>query len=210
MKTLRGFFLGVFTTVVALAVVVLATGHGATVTSMALGRGPLLAADGAPRVDGNLESVLKAVVGGDGSSRDKAVPLGGSGTVDGWDFRVNGTTTRATFPGEESLFTPQLRPGETYLIVDVTGTYRGAAVSATLQGMKLEYVTPEGRGLGFERPYFFDAQLENALALEATVYRDGAVSGSLVVVVPEDETGGVLAVGPTFTLNQQVIFLATE
>ncbi|MCT2338020.1 DUF4352 domain-containing protein [Corynebacterium sp. p3-SID1056] len=131
----------------------------------------------------------------DGESRDNPLPIGTTISSDEWDVTVNSVNLAATDAVlAENEFNEAPAEGQTYIMANVTATYKGDDPQGSSPFFSIAYVTPQGNEIdGFDNIAVVPDEFDNLSPL----YEDASTTGNFSFLVDEATAGeGLLAVAP--------------
>ncbi|WP_158268481.1 DUF4352 domain-containing protein [Corynebacterium liangguodongii] len=130
-----------------------------------------------------------------GSTRENPLPIGATVENEEWAVTLNGVNPAATDEVlAENQYNEAPAPGQTYVLVDVSITYKGTNPQGEIPLSIIEIVTPDAATVSW-----FDAAATapNNVDLASALYNGGTASGNLAFLVSEEAAqGGVIAIQP--------------
>ncbi|MHA2790145.1 DUF4190 domain-containing protein [Corynebacterium sp. S7] len=155
--------------------------------------------NGSSSLDSNGESAASAAVGfadtsaEAGASRENPLPLGSTIESDEWSVTVNSVDLNATDAVmAENPYNDAPEEGSSYILVNITATYKGSNPQGEYPWTTVKYVTPEGTTIN---SYDTFAVVPEEFDDVSTLYSGGSTTGNEAFVVnTATAADGVLAV----------------
>ncbi|WP_231367365.1 DUF4352 domain-containing protein [Schaalia sp. ZJ405] len=128
-----------------------------------------------------------------GKTRENPLPLGSTVSTDDWDLTINSVNLDAAAEiVAADMINQEPAEGETYILVNVTATFKGDDADGSIPLASIDFVSAEGKS--------FDSTSKLLVAPEAfdslsTLYKGGSTTGNIAIAVSgTDVNQGVLAV----------------
>lgn len=135
---------------------------------------------------------------GEGSSREKPLPIGSTIQNDDWEITVNSVDLNADSKLKaHSKYNDAAADGNVQILVNMTYKYKGSKSEGEHLFPRVDYVTASGNSISWSKKYL---RVPEQFDVSQTLYNGASATGNIAFEVPKaDVDKGTLAVTPGFT-----------